>query len=78
MLSLSKGNKRIRFPARTFTGQAMTLTCGPPEFSVGEISGAIWKLNNRIIEGSPRIDTISSTTDSKLTVNNVVHADSGK
>lgn len=78
MLSLSKGKKPIRFPTLTYTGQSMTLTCGPPDVSIGEISGAIWKFNGRTIEGGPRVNIISSSTDSKVTVNNVIPADSGK
>lgn len=77
VLSLSKGNKQISFPAPTYTGKSMTLTCGPPDISIGEISGAIWKFNGHIIK-DPRIDTTFSTTESKIIITNVILADSGK
>lgn len=77
-LSLSKGNKLMSFPARSFTGKSMTLTCGPPDINIGEISGSMWKFNGREIKDGDRIDIISSIRDSKVTVNDVILADSGK
>lgn len=66
------------FTGRTFTGKSMTLTCGPPDIDIGEISVSMWKFNGSEIKDGGRIGIISSMNDSKVTVKDVHPTDSGK
>lgn len=75
---LSKGPTPITFPALTYTGNSMTLTCGDPEINVGEISQSTWKHYGSEIKDSVRIKITASGAESNLTVNNVILADIGK
>ncbi|XP_078130150.1 uncharacterized protein LOC144533010 [Sander vitreus] len=61
----------------TYTGTSMTLTCGPPDINVGQISGSEWKLNGKKITESARIKVNTSGNVSMLTVHNVILADNG-
>lgn len=45
---------------------------------MGEISQSTWKHNGSEIKGSDRIKITASGTESTLTVNNVILADTGK
>nr|XP_029135202.1 adhesion G protein-coupled receptor F5-like [Labrus bergylta] len=66
-------------PELTYTGNSMTLTCGPPptNINVGHISVANWKFNGREIKNSGRIKITTLSTMSLLTVNSVILLDIG-
>lgn len=69
----------ISFPSLTYTGNTMSLTCGPPEnINVGLISGSVWKFQGREIKESGRLEVTTSSMKSVLTVKNVILADIGK
>lgn len=55
----------------------MTLTCGPPNVEMGQISASEWTFNGQKIKQSTRFE-ITSGSISKLTVNNIILADIGK
>lgn len=55
----------------------MTLTCGPPNVQMGQISASEWTFNGQKIKKSTRFE-ITSGSISKLTVNNIILADIGK
>ncbi|XP_049446569.1 uncharacterized protein LOC125897346 isoform X10 [Epinephelus fuscoguttatus] len=68
----------ISFPSLTYTGNTMSLTCGPPEnINVGLISGSVWKFQGREIKESGRLEVTTSSMKSVLTVKNVILADIG-
>ncbi|XP_076611658.1 uncharacterized protein LOC143335878 isoform X13 [Chaetodon auriga] len=68
----------IDIPELTYTGNTMTLTCGPPEnINLGQISGSEWKFKGLEIKDSSRIKITAFGTKSVLTVNNVILADVG-
>ncbi|XP_060908739.1 adhesion G protein-coupled receptor F5-like [Labrus mixtus] len=69
----------ISRPELTYTGNSMTLTCGPPptNINVGHISVAKWKFNGQEIKNSGRIKITTLSTMSLLTVNNVILLDIG-
>ncbi|XP_068199381.1 uncharacterized protein [Antennarius striatus] len=68
----------ISFPSLTYTGNNMTLTCGPPDnVNVGDISASEWRFRGREITGSGRIIVGVSDRQSFLTINNVILADIG-
>lgn len=54
----------------------MTLTCGPPDTDLGQISASEWTFNGWKIENGKRFD-ITSGRIYTLTVNNVILADIG-
>lgn len=54
----------------------MTLTCGPPEIDLGQISASEWSFNGAKIQKSMRFE-ITSGTISTLTVKDVILADEG-
>lgn len=56
----------------------MTLTCGPSEVNIGEISGSVWKFNGREMKNSARINIVSSGSASTVQVRDVILADRGK
>lgn len=62
----------------TYTRQTMRLRCGPPpeNIDVGQINGAEWRFKGLKIEGG-RLTASSGTSESVLTVNNVILADIG-
>ncbi|XP_041814179.1 uncharacterized threonine-rich GPI-anchored glycoprotein PJ4664.02-like isoform X3 [Chelmon rostratus] len=61
-----------------YTGNTMTLTCGPPKnITLGQISASVWKFKGLEIKNSGRIKITASGTKSILTVNNVILADIG-
>lgn len=72
-----KGPAPIQIPAVIYTGGSMTLTCGPPNIQMGQISDSKWTFNGQKIIKSTRFE-ITSGLISKLTVNNVILADIGK
>ena len=55
----------------------MTLTCGPPDIDLGQISASEWTFNGQKIENGKRFK-ITSGLVYTLTVNNVIHSDIGK
>ncbi|XP_061667563.1 adhesion G protein-coupled receptor F5-like isoform X2 [Syngnathoides biaculeatus] len=69
----------IRFPAVTYTGRLMTLTCGPASdgINLGRIAEAKWKFNGREIKTGGRIQIVLTSTMSNLIINNVIQADAG-
>ncbi|XP_035534980.1 adhesion G protein-coupled receptor F5-like [Morone saxatilis] len=65
-------------PDILYTGNTMTLTCGPPEgLAIGTISRSGWKFNGREIKNNTRIKMTISGKQSLLTIQNVVLADIG-
>lgn len=54
----------------------MSLTCGPPEIDMGQISASEWTFNGQKIENGKRFE-ITSGAVYTLRVNNVIFADSG-
>lgn len=73
-----KGQTPITSPGYVYTGNSMTLTCGPPSVNVGDISGFVWTINGQKINNDGR-DIITNTGNmSNLTINNVVIFDNGK
>uniref|UniRef100_UPI003AAD8E89 adhesion G-protein coupled receptor F1 n=1 Tax=Centroberyx gerrardi TaxID=166262 RepID=UPI003AAD8E89 len=70
----------ISFPALTYTGQAITLMCGPPpeNINMGEISGSDWKFKGRDIKDSGKFRITTSSNSATLTINNAIAADSGR
>uniref|UniRef100_UPI0037E7FD21 adhesion G protein-coupled receptor F5-like n=1 Tax=Semicossyphus pulcher TaxID=241346 RepID=UPI0037E7FD21 len=77
--SIYKSATPLNLPDLIYTGNTMTLKCGPPPFNitVGRISGAQWKFNGREIKNSERIKTTTSSMMSLLTVNSVILPDIG-
>ncbi|XP_029985105.1 uncharacterized threonine-rich GPI-anchored glycoprotein PJ4664.02-like isoform X3 [Sphaeramia orbicularis] len=64
----------------TYTGKTMRLQCGPPpeNIDVGQINGAEWRFKGRVIDSdSGRLTASTKTSESELTVNNVILADIG-
>lgn len=66
----------LGIPDRTYTGETMMLTCGPPDIDVGTIDGSVWKFKGLAIS-SDRIKATFAGSQSTLTVNNVIPADAG-
>lgn len=54
----------------------MTLTCGPPDIDLGQISSSKWTFNGQKIENGKRFE-ITSGAIYTLRVNNVILADIG-
>lgn len=71
------GPAPIQIPSIIYTGDRMTLTCGPPSIQIGQISASEWTFNGQKIKKSTRFE-ITSGSISKLTVDNVILADIGK
>uniref|UniRef100_A0A3B4TZB3 Adhesion G protein-coupled receptor F5-like n=1 Tax=Seriola dumerili TaxID=41447 RepID=A0A3B4TZB3_SERDU len=68
----------ISIPNLTYTGNTMTLTCGPPKkMNVGKIDSSAWKFKGREIKDDGRMEITTSDNISKLKVNNVILADRG-
>ncbi|XP_042246628.1 uncharacterized protein LOC121882433 isoform X1 [Thunnus maccoyii] len=69
----------ISFPNLTYTGKAMTLTCGPPpeNINIGQISDSRWKFRGLRIKGSGRFTITTSDNTSVLRIDNVILADAG-
>lgn len=76
----SKGPTSAITPNLTYTGNSMTLTCGPPpeNINVGQIYDSEWKFKELKIRNGGRIEVITAGNVSMLTVNNVILADTGK
>lgn len=72
-----QGRATIQIPATVYTGKNMTLTCGPPDIDLGQISASEWTFNGQKIENGKRFE-ITSGRIYTLTVNNVILADIGK
>ncbi|XP_071384537.1 uncharacterized protein [Centroberyx affinis] len=70
----------ISFPVLTYTGQAITLICGPPpeNINMGEISGSDWKFKERDIKDNGRFKIATYSNSANLTINNTIAADSGQ
>lgn len=71
-----QGRATIQIPATVYTGKNMTLTCGPPDIDLGQISASEWTFNGQKIENGKRFE-ITSGWIYTLTVNNVILADIG-
>ncbi|XP_067427682.1 adhesion G protein-coupled receptor F5-like isoform X3 [Thunnus thynnus] len=69
----------ISIPNLTYTGKAMTLTCGPPpeNINIGQISDSRWKFRGLRIEGSGRFTITTPDNTSVLRIDNVILADAG-
>ncbi|XP_067338974.1 adhesion G protein-coupled receptor F5-like [Channa argus] len=69
----------INIPDLTYTGSSMILTCGPPPENIilGHISSSEWKFKELNIKDGGRIKISTTSSVSKLTVNNVILADIG-
>ncbi|XP_030260214.1 adhesion G protein-coupled receptor F5-like [Sparus aurata] len=68
----------ISYPDLTYTGNTMTLTCGPPKnINVGRISDSEWTFRGREIKNSTRMKITTSDKKSMLKVKNVILADIG-
>lgn len=76
----SKGPTLITIPDVTYTGNSITLTCGPPpeNIDVGQIYDSEWKTKELTIRNGGRIEIVTNGNMSVLTVNNVILADTGK
>lgn len=74
-----QGPTTISYPDLTYTGNTMTLTCGPPKnINVGRISDSEWTFRGREIKNSTRMKITTSDKKSMLKVKNVILADIGK
>lgn len=72
-----KGLSPIPPPAQTYTGKTMTLTCGPPDTDVGDISRHEWKFEGLPVVLTRRKINLSGK-QSTLTITNVISADAGR
>ncbi|XP_029902711.1 uncharacterized protein LOC115355924 [Myripristis murdjan] len=68
----------INMQSIVYTGQSITMTCGPPTgtVNIGTISSSLWKFNGREIKGR-RFEITTSGSSSKLRVDDVIPADGG-
>lgn len=74
-----QGPTSISYPDLTYTGNTMTLLCGPPQnIDVGQISDSEWTFRGREIKNGIRMKITTSDRKSMLKVNNVILADTGK
>lgn len=71
-----QGRATIRIPAIIYTGKSMTLTCGPPDIDLGQISSSEWTFEGQKIKNGTRFE-ITSGVIYTLTVSNVILADIG-
>ncbi|CAL8311666.1 unnamed protein product [Boreogadus saida] len=66
-------------PAPVYTGQAQTLTCGPPppQAGFGVVTSVSWTLGTNPIQDRGRFQITSSTTGSMLTIRKLAPSDRG-
>ncbi|XP_059897318.1 adhesion G protein-coupled receptor F4-like isoform X1 [Gadus macrocephalus] len=69
----------ITFPSPVYTGQARTLTCGPPppQAGIAGVTGVSWTLGTNPVQNRGRFQITSSATGSRLTISNLVPSDRG-
>ncbi|XP_023270945.1 uncharacterized protein LOC111661558 [Seriola lalandi dorsalis] len=68
----------ISIPDLTYTGNTMTLTCGPPrKINVGQIDSSAWKFKGREIKNDGRMEINTTDNISELKVKNIILADRG-
>ncbi|CAL8395449.1 unnamed protein product [Arctogadus glacialis] len=69
----------ITFPSPVYTGQARTLTCGPPppQAGIGVVTGVSWTLGTNPVQNRGRFQITSSATGSRLTISKLVPSDRG-
>ncbi|XP_030201979.1 adhesion G protein-coupled receptor F5 [Gadus morhua] len=69
----------ITFPSPVYTGQARTLTCGPPppQAGIGVVTSVSWTLGTNPVQNRDRFQITSSATGSRLTISNLVPSDRG-
>ncbi|CAL8311644.1 unnamed protein product [Boreogadus saida] len=77
----TKGRDPITFtrPAPVYTGQAQTLTCGPPppQAGFGVMPSVSWTLGTNPIQDRGRFQITSSATGSMLTIRKLAPSDRG-
>uniref|UniRef100_A0A8C5D1F8 Adhesion G protein-coupled receptor F5 n=1 Tax=Gadus morhua TaxID=8049 RepID=A0A8C5D1F8_GADMO len=63
-----------------YTGQARTLTCGPPppQAGIGVVTSVSWTLGTNPVQNRDRFQITSSATGSRLTISNLVPSDRGE
>ncbi|CAL8312460.1 unnamed protein product [Lota lota] len=77
--AISLSPDRIAFNSPVYTGQTLTLTCGPPsdKLGIGVVSNAMWYLGNNLIQNNGRFQITISSNRSKLTIKSLFTLDRG-
>ena len=78
------GSTLITFTSPVYTGQTLTLTCGPPppDLDIGVLSGRTWTLDTNPVQDGGRFLITTTTTNSgsisQLEISSLVSADRGE